>query len=97
MKHSDKLAEMLFSMLEKSDWKSFRLITSKECGSHIISLMHLCTSTVKSTFEQLSKKGLICGIRNGLLRISISYYNDSNDIKYLGACLLRDFSSVTKV
>ena len=97
MKHSDKLAEMLFSMLEKSDWKSFRPITSKECSSHIISLMHPCTSTVKSTFEQLSKKGLICGIRNGRLRISISHYNDSNDIKYLGACLLRDFSSVTKV
>ena len=97
MKHSDKLAEILFSMLEDSDWKSFRPTTSKEFSSHIISLTHPCADTVKSTFEQLSKKGLICGIRNGRLRISISHYNNSTDIKYLGASLLRDLSSASKV
>ncbi len=97
MKHSDKLAKILFSMLEDSDWKSFRPTTSNEFSSHIISLTHPCADTVKSTFEQLSKKGLICGIRNGRLRISISHYNNSNDIKYLGASLLRDLSSASKV
>ena len=97
MKHSDKLAKILFSMLEDSDWKSFRPTTSNEFSSHIISLTHPCADTVKSTFEQLSKKGLICGIRNGRLRISISHYNNSTDIKYLGASLLRDLSSVSKV
>ena len=97
MKHSDKLAKILFSMLEDSDWKSFRPTTSNEFSSHIISLTHPCADTVKSTFEQLSKKGLICGIRNGRLRISISHYNNSNDIKYLGAYLLRDLSSASKV
>ena len=97
MKHSDKLAKILFSMLEESDWKSFRPTTSNEFSSHIISLTHPCADTVKSTFEQLSKKGLICGIRNGRLRISISHYNNSNDIKYLGASLLRDLSSASKV
>ena len=90
MKHSDKLAKLLFSILENSDWKSFRPTTSKEFSSHIISLMHPSADTLKSTFEKLSKKGLICGIRNGRLRVSISHYNDSNDIKYLGASLLRD-------
>ena len=97
MKHSDKLAKILFSKLEDSDWKSFRPTTSTEFSSHIISLTHPCADTVKSTFEQLSKKGLICGIRNGRLRISISHYNNSNDIKYLGASLLRDLSSASKV
>ena len=97
MKHSDKLAKILFSMLEDSDWKSFRPTTSNEFSSHIISLTHPCADTVKSTFEQLSKKGLIFGIRNGRLRISISHYNNSTDIKYLGASLLRDLSSVSKV
>ena len=97
MKHSDKLAKILFSKLEDSDWKSFRPTTSNEFSSHIISLTHPCADTVKSTFEQLSKKGLICGIRNGRLRISISHYNNSNDIKYLGASLLRDLSSASKV
>ena len=97
MKHSDKLAKILFSMLEESDWKSFRPTTSSEFSSHIISLTHPCADTVKSTFEQLSKKGLVFGIRNGRLRISISHYNNSTDIKYLGASLLRDLSSVSKV
>ena len=97
MKHSDKLAKILFSMLEDSDWKSFRPTTSNEFSSHIISLTHPCADTVKSTFEQLSKKGLVFGIRNGRLRISISHYNNSTDIKYLGASLLRDLSSVSKV
>ncbi len=92
MKHSDKLAKILFSMLEDSDWKSFRPTTSTEFSSHIISLTHPCADTVKSSFEQLSKKGLICGIRNGRLRISISHYNNSKDIKYLGASLLNDLS-----
>ena len=97
MKHSDKLAKILFSMLEDSDWKSFRPTTSNEFSSHIISLTHPCADTVKSTFEQLSKKGLVFGIRNGRLRISISHYNNSTDIKYLGASLLRDLSSISKV
>lgn len=97
MKHSDKLAKILLSMLEESDWKSFRPTTSNEFSSHIISLTHPCANTVKSTFDQLSKKGFIFGIRNGRLRISISHYNNSTDIKYLGASLLRDLSSVSKV
>tara|TARA_Y100001954_G_scaffold133402_1_gene142530 strand:+ start:81 stop:1229 length:1149 start_codon:yes stop_codon:yes gene_type:complete len=92
MKHSDKLAKMLFSILEDSDWKSFRPITSGEFSSHIISLMHPSADILKNTFEELSKKGLICGIRNGRLRISISHYNDSNDIKHLGDSLLHDLS-----
>ena len=90
MNHSDKLAKHLFSLLLDSNWNAFRPTTSKEFSSHIISLMHPSTETIKSTFEQLLKQGLICGIRNGRLRISISHYNDSNDIKYLGAALLRD-------
>ena len=90
LKHSDKLANMLFSNLEDSDWKCFRKTTSNEFSSHIISLMPPSADRLKSTFEQLSKKGLICGIRNGRLRISIAHYNDSNDIKYLGASLLHD-------
>ena len=97
MKHSDKLAKILLSMLEESDWKSFRQTTSNEFSSHIISLTHPCANTVKSTFDQLSKKGFIFGLRNGRLRISISHYNNSTDIKYLGASLLRDLSSVSKV
>ena len=97
MKHSDKLAKILFSMLEDSDWKSFRPTTSNEFSSHIISLTHPCADTVKSTFEKLSKKGLVFGMRNGRLRISISHYNNSTDIEYLGASLLRDLSSVSKV
>ncbi len=97
MKHSDKLAKILFSMLEDSDWKSFRPTTSNEFSSHIISLTHPCADTVKSTFEQLSKKGLVFGMRNGRLRISISHYNNSTDIEYLGDSLLRDLSSVSKV
>ena len=92
LKHSDKLAKMLFSNLEGSDWKFFRKTTSKEFSSHIISLMPPSADRLKSTFEHLSKKGLICGIRNERLRISIAHYNDSNDIKYLGASLLHDLS-----
>ena len=92
LKHSDKLAKMLFSILEDSDWKSFRPTTSSEFSSHIISLMHPSADRLKSSFEELSKKGVICGIRNGRLRISISHYNDSNDVKHLGDSLLHNLS-----
>jgi selenocysteine lyase/cysteine desulfurase len=83
---------MLFSNLEDSGWKCFRETTSKEFSSHIISLMPPSADRLKSIYEQLTKKGLICGIRNGRLRISIAHYNDSNDIKYLAASLLNDLS-----
>ena len=86
-KHSDKLAMQLCSILLNSNWKAFRPATSKEFSSHIISLMHPSGDAIKSTFEQLSENGLICGIRNGRLRVSISHYNNGNDIKYLGAAL----------
>ena len=87
MKHSDKLAMQLCSILLNSNWKAFRPATSKEFSSHIISLMHPSGDAIKSTFEQLSENGLICGIRNGRLRVSISHYNNGNDIKYLGSAL----------
>ena len=86
-KHSDKLAMQLCSILLNSNWKAFRTATSKEFSSHIISLIHPSGDAIKSTFEQLSENGLICGIRNGRLRVSISHYNNGNDIKYLGAAL----------
>mgnify|MGYP001228619828 CR=1 FL=1 len=88
MKHSDKLAKLLFLILENSDWKAFRNVKSDEFCSHIISLKHPLGERVQSTFEELSNKGLICGIRNGRLRISISHFNNSDDIKTLGNVLL---------
>jgi selenocysteine lyase/cysteine desulfurase len=63
---------------------------SKGSSSHIISLMHPSGDTIRRKFEHLSEEGLICGIRNDRLRVSISHYNDSNDIEHLGAYLLRE-------
>ena len=52
--------------------------------------MHPSSDTIRRKFEHLSEEGLICGIRNDRLRVSISHYNDSNDIEHLGAYLLRE-------
>ena len=83
MNHSDKLAEHLFSIIANSDWKAYRPTKSKGSSSHIVSLMHPSSDTIRRKFERLSEKGLICGIRNDRLRVSISHYNDSNDIEHL--------------
>ena len=90
MNHSEKLAEHLFSIIANSDWHSYRPTKSKSSSSHIVSLMHPSSNTIRRKFEHLSEKGLICGIRNDRLRVSISHYNDSNDIENLGAYLLRE-------
>lgn len=90
MNHSDKLAEHLFSIIANSDWKAYRPTKSKGSSSHIVSLMHPSSDTIRRKFEHLSEEGLICGIRNDRLRVSISHYNDSNDIEHLGAYLLRE-------
>ena len=77
--HSHSLATILLSKLEGLNWEPFHKTASSEFSPHIISL---CSSkfNVQSKILELTKSGIICGIRNGRLRISIAHYNDESDI-----------------
>ncbi len=81
-RHSNSLATILASRLEGLDWKSLHKFDNLEYSPHIISL-NSSKVDIKKKFAELSKNGIICGIRNGRLRISIAHYNNQIDIETL--------------
>ncbi|MDG2475003.1 MAG: aminotransferase class V-fold PLP-dependent enzyme [Paracoccaceae bacterium] len=80
--HSYKLAGILLSGLEHLEWKPFRRVDSSEFSGHIISL-NATTLNIPSTQKYLIKNGIICGIRNGRIRISLAHYNNERDVQSL--------------
>ena len=77
--HSHSLATILISKLEGLNWEPFHKTTSSEFSPHIISL---CSPelNIQSKILELTENGIICGNRNGRLRISIAHYNNESDI-----------------
>ena len=80
--HSHSLAAILMTKLEGHNWKPFHSTTSSEFSPHIISL-RTSKLNVQSKIMELTESGIICGIRNGRIRISIAHYNNESDILYL--------------
>jgi selenocysteine lyase/cysteine desulfurase len=84
--HAQSLAKLLHEELKGSGWTWFRSIDDRAASSHIISLENP-TKNVESTLTMLRKSKIVCGGRNGRIRVSIAHFNDENDIRSLAAIL----------
>ncbi len=85
--HADRLASLLKENLADGPWKILFGEHHKNLPSHIISLFS-DENNVKTMFDDLISKGIICGIRNGRIRVSLSHYNNSEDVLALTKHLL---------
>jgi len=85
--HSKKLVKILNQELTPSNWKSYRPIEDQSASSHIVTLETTQNETTKLPLYLKNKK-IICGSRNGRLRISLAHYNNETDIKTLVNSLL---------
>ena len=77
--HADRLASCLKESLTDSQWKVFADAQDGDPCSHIISL-YSENKNVEKTFNDLINRGIICGIRNGRIRVSLAHFNSSADV-----------------
>ncbi len=84
--HAQSLAKLLNEELKGSGWASFRSIEDRAASSHIISLEDP-TKNIENTLEMIRNSKIVCGGRNGRIRVSIAHFNDENDIRSLAAIL----------
>ncbi len=80
--HTNTLANMLVERAETSGWVPFRPLDDVAASKHIVALSH---PQIKSHLAagNLRDQGIICGSRNGRIRVSIAPYNDESDIDAL--------------
>ena len=81
-KHSQNLADLLIKGLSTLEWAPFCQANTKEASSHIITLS-ASKSNIHLSVERLTKNGIICGVRNNRIRVSIAQYNNSRVINTL--------------
>ena len=81
-KHAANLAGVLILGLHQLEWELFRKAHAAEFSSHIISLKSQ-SSNVLFSLEKLKENKVICGVRNGRIRVSIAHYNNHHDIRAL--------------
>jgi selenocysteine lyase/cysteine desulfurase len=84
--HAQSLAKLLHEELKGSGWTSFRSIEDRAASSHIISLEDP-TKDIENTLQMIRNSKIVCGGRNGRIRVSIAHFNDENDIRSLAAIL----------
>ena len=80
--HSIKLGEVLLTGLNNLEWEAFVEAESDEFSPHIMTLQ-TAHYNVQSALQKLTKNGVICGIRNGRIRVSLAHYNNEDDIQAL--------------
>ncbi len=80
--HARSLASLLVEELDGSGWAPFRSIDDKAASTHIVTLGQ-SDSGVENTVNALRDAKIICGIRNGRIRISLAHFNDENDVRSL--------------
>ena len=89
--HAAALARLLVENLEGSGWTPFRAIEDKAASGHIVSLSHN-GGGIESAIEALRSKHIVCGSRNGRIRVSLAHFNDESDVNAL-IQVLRQVSS----
>jgi selenocysteine lyase/cysteine desulfurase len=82
------LAAMLVRDASKYGWQPFRNVSDPAASPHIISLGHPHEG-VPPIVERLRRDDILCGTRNGRLRISLAPYNNPSDVNALIKSLAR--------
>ena len=84
--HACQLASHLLEKVEPLGWCPFRPLESQSAAAHIVSLAHPSLS-VEAAVAALRANGVVCGSRNGRIRVSIAPYNHEADINEFAAIL----------
>jgi cysteine desulfurase / selenocysteine lyase len=84
--HARTLASLLDEELQGTGWTPFRAAHDRAASSHIITLGNP-SGDVDSTLRNIRDANIVCGNRNGRIRVSIAHFNDESDIRALVAQL----------
>lgn len=77
--HSRGLASRLIEGARPHGWTPFRELEDPSASPHIVAIAHP-TRSVDSAMEELRKRHVVCGARNGRLRFSLAPFNNSDDV-----------------
>ena len=79
---AQQLAHRLINGCEPHGWLPFRPLDDASASAHIVTLAHERVPAPEMV-GKLRQKHVICGERNGRLRISLAPYNNSDDVDAL--------------
>jgi selenocysteine lyase/cysteine desulfurase len=77
--HSRRLAQGLIEGARAHGWTPFRELEDASASPHIVSLAH-SEFGVERAVDALRRNHIVCGVRNGRIRVSLAPYNNSADI-----------------
>jgi selenocysteine lyase/cysteine desulfurase len=80
--HSRRLSGRLIKGAHAQGWTPFRALEDASASPHIVSLTH-SEFGVERAIDALRRNRIVCGVRNGRIRISLAPYNNSVDIDAL--------------
>ena len=80
--HSRDLSRRLIQGAGAHGWTPFRAPEDASASPHIVSLAHP-GSGVGGAIGALRRNHIVCGVRNGRIRVSLAPYNDSADVDAL--------------
>jgi cysteine desulfurase / selenocysteine lyase len=84
--HATRLRDRLLHAVEDSGWLPFRRPTDPAAASHIVSLGRPGSESA-GVLAKLGRAGIVCSLRGDRLRVSLSPYNDEDDVAALAAAL----------
>lgn len=80
--HSRSLSSMLIEGVHPIGWMPFRAMKDSSASPHIVALSH-SELDIKRAMDALRRSRIVCGNRNGRIRICLAPYNNSDDITAL--------------
>ena len=80
--HSRRLSGRLIKGAHAHGWTPFRALDDASASPNIVSLAH-AELGVEGAADALRRNGIVCGVRNGRIRISLAPYNNSADVDAL--------------
>ncbi len=80
--HSRRLSRRLIQGAHAHGWAPFRALEDASASPHIVSLTHP-GSGVERAIDALRRDRIVCGVRNGRIRVSLAPYNNSVDVDAL--------------
>ena len=84
--HAARLRGLLLDAVEERGWLPFRRRADPAASSHIVSLGRPGMESA-NVLTRLRRAGIVCSLRGDRVRVSLSPYNDEDDIAALAAAL----------
>jgi selenocysteine lyase/cysteine desulfurase len=84
--HAGRLARHLVGAVEGHGWRPYRDLDDPSSCAHIVSLSRP-DHDVAGSLDALRTAGIVCGTRNGRIRVSLAGYNDEKDVDALARVL----------